>query len=63
MDLLGLIVLIVVLGLVWWAVTTYLPLPPMGRNILAIAFVVVIVLALMSFLGVGTSVLHWKPRV
>lgn len=61
MDLLGLIVLIVVLGLVWWAVTTYIPMPPAGTKVLAIAFVIVIIIALLSFLGIGTGVLHWKP--
>lgn len=61
MDLLGLIVLIVLLGIIWWAITTYVPMPPAGKQVLTIAFVLVVVLALLSFLGF-TQYLHWRPR-
>lgn len=63
MDLLGLIVLVVILGLIWWALTTYVPMPPAGRAVLAIAFVVILILALLSFLGIGVDMLHWRPRL
>lgn len=63
MDLLQLIVLVCVLGLVWWALTTYVPMPPAGRTVLVVAFVVVLVLALLSFLGIGTGMLHWRPNL
>jgi hypothetical protein len=63
MDLLGIIILVVVLGLVWWVLTTYVPMPPAGRTVLAIVFVVVLLVALLNFLGVGTEFLHYKPRL
>lgn len=63
MDLIQLIVAIAVLGLVWWVISTYIPLPPAGKTALTIAFVVVVVLALLSFLGIGMSVLHWRPSL
>lgn len=63
MDLIGLIILIIVLGLVWWVLTTYVPMPPAGRTVLAIAFAVVLILALLSFLGIGMSALHYKPNL
>jgi hypothetical protein len=62
-DLLQLIVLVAILGVVWWALTTQVPMPPAGKKALTIAFVVVIVLALLSFLGIGTSMLHYRPHL
>ncbi|HKX41337.1 MAG TPA: Thivi_2564 family membrane protein [Burkholderiaceae bacterium] len=61
MDLISLVIVVVVLGLVWWLVTTYLPMPPAGKTVLTVAFAVVMVLALLSFLGIGASVLHYRP--
>lgn len=61
MDLLGLVIFVCILGLVWWVVTTYLPLPPAGKQVLTIAFVIAVVLALLSFLGF-THYLHWRPN-
>jgi hypothetical protein len=63
MDLLQLIVVVCVLGVVWWATTNYVPMPPAGKTALTIAFVVVIVLCLLSFLGIGTGALHYKPHL
>ena len=63
MDLLQLIVVVCVMGVVWWAVTSYIPMPPAGKTALTIAFVVVIVLCLLSFLGIGTGALHYKPHL
>ena len=63
MDLLGLIVLVVILGLCWWALTNFVPMPPAGKTVLTIAFVVILVLALLSFLGLGLGALHWKPNL
>ena len=63
MDLIQLVSTICVLGILWWLVTTYLPLPPAGKTALSIAFAVIVVLLLMSFLGIGASVLHYRPRL
>ena len=63
MDLLQLIIVIVVMGIVWWALTSFVPMPPAGKQILTIAFVVVLILCLLSFLGIGTGALHYKPHL
>lgn len=63
MDLIGIIILVVVLGLIWWAVTNYIPMPPAGRTVLAIVFVVVLLVALLNFLGVGAGIMHYKPNL
>lgn len=63
MDLLGLIVLVVLLGIVWWALTSFVPMPPAGKQVLTIAFVLILVLALLSFMGIGAHYLHWRPSL
>jgi hypothetical protein len=63
MDLLQLIIAVCVLGVAWWAVTTHVPMPPAGKTALTIAFVVVIILCLASFLGIGSGALHYKPHL
>ena len=63
MDLLQLIIIVCIMGVVWWALTTQVPMPPAGKKVLTIAFVVVLVLCLLSFLGVSTSALHYKPHL
>lgn len=62
MDLLQLMILVATLGVVWWAITSYVPMPPAGKQVLTIAFVVVMVLCLFSFLHIGTSILQYKPH-
>jgi len=63
MDLLQFLVAIIVLGLIWWVVNKYLPMPPAGKTALTIAFVVVVIVLLLAFLGVGTGILHYKPQL
>jgi membrane protease YdiL (CAAX protease family) len=63
MDLLQLIIVICILGAIWWVVTKFVPLPPAGKTALTIAFVVVVVLCLLSFLGIGVGALHYKPHL
>ena len=63
MDLIGMVILIVILGLLWWVVTTYIPLPPAGKTVLTIVFVVVLLVGLLNFLGIGTSLLHYRPTL
>ena len=62
MDLGHLIILVVILGIVWWAITSYVPMPPAGKSVLTIAFVVILILALLSFLGLNLNVLSYKPH-
>lgn len=62
MDLLQFVIFVCILGLDWWVVTTYIPMPPAGRTVLTIAFVVIIVLGLLQFLGMG-DFLHYRPAL
>jgi len=51
MSLLTLIVTLAVVGLILWAVVTYIPLEPTIRKILIIAVVVIVVFWLLQSLG------------
>ena len=51
MGLLEFVIIIAVLGLIWWLVTTYVPLPPAGKTIVTVVFVVVLVALLLQVFG------------
>ena len=52
MDLLSLIIVIVVIGVLLWAVNTYLPMDQKIKNILNVVVVVALVLFILSlFVG------------
>lgn len=48
MDLLSLIILIVIVGLLLWAVNTYIPMDAKIKNILNIVVVIALILFLLS---------------
>lgn len=50
-TLLQLIVVLVVLGLVWWLITTYLPLPAPIKMAITVIFVVIVCIYLLSVVG------------
>ncbi|HWW29937.1 MAG TPA: Thivi_2564 family membrane protein [Steroidobacteraceae bacterium] len=63
MDLLQLIIVICVMGAVWYVISHHVPMPPAGKTALTVAFAVVVILCLLSFLGIGTGALHYKPHL
>jgi hypothetical protein len=56
MSLVGLIVLLVVVGVILWAINTYIPMQDTVKKILNVAVVVALVLYLLSVFGVLHSV-------
>lgn len=48
MDLITLIVVIAVVGVIVWALTTYVPMPPMFKNIIILVAILVVVLWVLS---------------
>jgi hypothetical protein len=48
MDLLSLIILLVILGVLMWAVNTYIPMQPNIKQLLNIVVVIAVVLFLLS---------------
>ena len=53
MDLISVILVLVVVGVVLWLVTTYIPMSPPIKNILVAVVVIALVLWLLSLFGVG----------
>ena len=52
MGILSFILLCVVLGLVVWAVNTYLPIPAAIKQLILVVVLIVLVLILLSAMGV-----------
>lgn len=61
MDLLGLIILLIVIGVVMWLVNTYIPMEPKIKQILNVAVVIIVILWLLD-LFVGFGALHIPIR-
>ena len=51
MDLVSLLVVLVVLGLVWWLVTTYIPLPPGVKTVITVIAVLILCVWLLQMVG------------
>lgn len=56
MSLIGLIVVIAVLGLIVWAITTLVPMPDKFRQAIYVVAVVVLVLYLLAAFGLLGSI-------
>ncbi len=48
MDLISLVVLLVAIGVIMWAVNTYIPMQPQIKNILNIIVVIAVVIFIFS---------------
>jgi multisubunit Na+/H+ antiporter MnhE subunit len=53
MDVTHLVVLVAVLAIIWVLITRFIPMPAPVGTILGIVFAVIIILALLSFVGLG----------
>lgn len=53
MSLIGLILVIAVIGFIVWLVTTYVPMPPVFKNVLIVVAVIVVLLWLLSAFSPG----------
>lgn len=53
MSLTGLLILVVVLGTVWYLVKTYVPMPDPIKVVLTIFGVLILCIALLNITGVG----------
>lgn len=65
MTLLSLIVFLIIGALIFWLVTTYLiPLIPVGpaRTAVLIIFILLCILVLLNFIGIGPDLLNTKIR-
>lgn len=54
MDLISVILVLVVVGVVLWLITTYIPMSPPIKTVLTVVIVLVLCLWLLSLFGIGT---------
>lgn len=61
MDLISIIVVFVVVALILWLVTTYIPMPePFKRVLIAIVVLFLVLWLARAFLGGGGPVMHLR---
>ena len=53
MDLIMLVLVIALVGFAIWAITTYIPMPPIFKTAIIVLTVIVLVLWLLKRLGTG----------
>lgn len=53
MSLINLIIVLAVLGFVWYLVTTYIPMPPPIKMVITVIAVLVLCLLMLNLLGIG----------
>ena len=54
MDLISIIITLVVLGVVWWLVTTYIPMPQPVKTVITVIAVLLLCLWLLRVFGLTT---------
>lgn len=53
MDLISLIVVLCVIGVIWYLVTTYIPMPAPMKTVITVVVVIVLCLFLLQLFGIG----------
>jgi len=51
MDLISLLIALVVIGVVWWLVTTYIPMPQPIRTVITVVAVLILCIFLLQTFG------------
>jgi len=51
MDLISLIVVLAVVGLVWWLVTTYIPMPAPIKTVITVIAVLILCIWILQWAG------------
>jgi hypothetical protein len=53
MDIISLVIMLVVLGFIWYMVTTYIPMPAPMKTVITVIVVIALCLLLLSLTGIG----------
>ena len=60
MTLLQLIFAIAILGLIWYLLTTIVPMPSQARVVINVIFVIILIAILLQLLGIGDFDIRWR---
>ena len=52
MDIISLLVILVVIGVVWWLVTTYVPMPAPMKTVITVVAVLFLCIMLLNMFGI-----------
>lgn len=63
MNLIGLLILLIVVGVVLWLINTYIPMDPKIKGILNVVIVIVMILYVLQAFGVLPFLNRPLPRV
>jgi hypothetical protein len=53
MSLISLLIVLIVLGVIWWLVTTYIPMPAPMKTVITVIVVLALCLLLLNLFGIG----------
>jgi hypothetical protein len=53
MDIISLLVVLVVVGLVWWLITNYVPMPAPIKTVITVVAVLILCIWLLQWAGIG----------
>lgn len=53
MDLIQLLIVLVILGVVWYLVTTYIPMPQPIKTVITVIAVLALCIVLLNMAGIG----------
>ena len=51
--MIGLVLTLALVGLIVWAITTYIPMPPMFKTVIYVIVAICLILYLMQVFGIG----------
>lgn len=54
MDLISLIVVLCIIGVIWYLVTTYIPMPAPMKTVITVVAVIALCLFLLQLFGIGS---------
>lgn len=53
MSLINLLIILIVIGVIWWLVTNYIPMPAPMKTVITVIAVIALCLLLLNLFGIG----------
>lgn len=53
MDLISLMIVLAVIGVCWWMIVTYIPMPDPMKSVITVVAVIALCIVLLNLTGVG----------
>lgn len=56
MGIITFLIVLIIVGLIWWLVRTYLPLPAPVKTVIDVVGVLILIIMLLQLFGIGTGI-------